>query len=985
MKLHSNLIRLAVAAVILSATLARAATFTVTSAGDTPDPIPGDGICGYPWWPFYLPCTLRAAIQEANASAGPTTIDFNIPTFPQGTVPTITPGSALPTIVRPVVIDGTTQGWLRGPHRVEINGANVHGGGHGLSISAGSSHVRGLVINRFMLAGVYLDARGGNFLEANLIGTNVDGTAALGNGTGVIITQSSPNNTIGGVGARRNVISGNADLGIILISDGNSVFGNFIGTNAAGTAAMPNGEGTRIFSGGNLIGGTGPATGNLISGNRNTGVRFFGPNARGNQVLGNFIGTDISGTVLLSNSIGVSLEGAPNNTVGGTVAQARNVISANQVGVSVSGVGATGNQVQGNFIGTTASGTVGLGNGYGVSIEQASNNIIGGTVAGVPNVISSNSIGVSISGVGATGNLVQGNLIGTNAAGIGRLPNGYGVYLQDASSNLIGGTLAAARNLISGNSNGLRIVGSNATGNLVQGNFIGTDPSGTGRVPNSFGVYVTGSNNLIGGTAAGAGNVISGNGGLVILDGIGLQIGGTGNQVQGNLIGTDVTGIVALSNRYFGVSVGGSSNIIGGTAAGAANVISGNGDDGILISGTGHQVQGNLIGTNAAGTAGLPNANGVHIENASNCVVGPGNAISGNQGSGVAITSLNSSTTSNQVVGNLIGTDATGTIALGNMQNGVVINGPNQDIVASDNIVGGSGPGARNIIAGNALNGVRILGRGARSNQLLGNFIGTNQGGTAALANALRGVQIDAAPNNILSRNVISGNQAEGIRIRDPGATGNVVRGNMIGTDVSGTGALGNGADGVHVDGQPNNTIGGTADGDGNVIAFNGFMPDPASARAGVYIEGDTAIGNGILSNSIFGNAGLGIDLDPIGVNPNTPGGPHLGPNNHQNFPVVASATSDGSQTIIQGSLNSTANTTFRLEFFSNPSCDPSGFGQGQTFVGSTTAATDDNGDASFSLTFPTAVAIGQLVTATATDAGNNTSEFSQCAAVTPM
>ncbi len=265
-----------------------------------------------------------------------------------------------------------------------------------------------------------------------------------------------------------------------------------------------------------------------------------------------------------------------------------------------------------------------------------------------------------------------------------------------------------------------------------------------------------------------------------------------------------------------------------------------------------------------------------------------------------------------------------------------------------------------------------------------GNFIGTNQDGTAALANALRGVQIDSAPNNTLARNVISGNQAEGIRIRDPGATGNVMRGNFIGTDPTGTVALGNGYDGIHVDGQPNNTIGGTADGDGNVIAFNGLVPDPASARAGVYIEGDTAIGNAILSNSIFGNAGLGIDLDPIGVNPNTPGGPHVGPNNHQNFPVVASATSDGTQTIIQGSLNSTANSTFRLEFFSNSSCDPSGFGQGQTFVGSTSAATDDNGDASFSVTFPTAVAIDQLITATATDPGNNTSEFSQCAAVTP-
>ncbi len=760
MKLHSSLIRLAAVGVIFWAMLAGAATFTVTSAGDTPDPIPGDGICGYPWWPYYLPCTLRAAIQEANASRTvPTTIDFNIPTFPQGTVPTITPGSALPTIVRPVVIDGTTQGWFRGPHRVEIDGANARGA-YGLWITAGDSRVRGLVINRFAAGGIALDSRGGNVLDSNFIGTNVDGTAALANGfDGVFISQSSPNNTIGGAGARRNIISGNHDSGLSISSSGNTVFGNFIGTNAAGTASIPNGNGISIFSGGNnLIGGTTPDARNLISGNREAGIHIFA--ATGNQVQGNFIGTDVTGTVLLSNSKGVFLEGAPSNTVGGKVAEARNVISANQTGVAISGVGATGNQVQGNFIGTTATGTVGLGNSYGVSIDQASNNIVGGTAAGARNLISGNSFGMFISGFNATGNLVQGNFIGTNAAGTARLPNEYGVLVQEASSNLIGGTAAGARNVISGNRSALGIGGLNAMGNLVQGNFIGTDPSGTGRVPNAFGINISAPNNLIGGSAANAGNVISGNGGVEILDGIGIDISGAGNQVQGNLIGTDVTGAAALPNGYHGVSVRGSANLIGGIAAGAGNVISGNGGAGLLISGAGNQVQGNLIGTNAAGTAGLPNGGGVQVESASNCVVGPGNVISGNQANGVAITSFNGSTTSNQVVGNLIGTDATGTVALGNMQNGVVINGPSQNIAASDNIIGGSGPGARNIISGNALNGVRILGRGARSNRLQGNFIGTNQDGTAALANALRGVQIDSAPNNTLARNVISGNQA---------------------------------------------------------------------------------------------------------------------------------------------------------------------------------------------------------------------------------
>src|SRR5262249_26552620 len=148
-------------------------------------------------------------------------------------------------------------------------------------------------------------------------------------------------------------------------------------------------------------------------------------------------------------------------------------------------------------------GTAGLGNSYGISIEQASNNIVGGTAGGARNLISNNSIGVFISGFNATGNQVQGNFIGTNAAGTGRLPNGYGVTVEDASNNVIGGTAAGARNVISGNANGLRIAGLDATGNLVQGNFIGTDPSGTGSVPNSFGISLSAPNNTIGGTAAG--------------------------------------------------------------------------------------------------------------------------------------------------------------------------------------------------------------------------------------------------------------------------------------------------------------------------------------------------------------------------------------------------------------------------------------------------------------------------------------------------
>ena len=175
--------------------------------------------------------------------------------------------------------------------------------------------------------------------------------------------------------------------------------------------------------------------------------------------------------------------------------------------------------------------------------------------------------------------------------------------------------------------------------------------------------------------------------------------------------------------------------------------------------------------------------------------------------------------------------------------------------------------------------------------------------------------------------------------------------------------------------GSPSNTIGGMVPGAANIIAYNGNF--------GVGLAFD-ATGNAILSNAIFANVpffsseALGIDLDlfgftHVGVLPNDPGDGDTGSNNFQNFPVLTSATTGG----VEGTLNSTPNTTFRLEFFANSVCDPSGFGEGETFLGSTTSTTDGSGNTNFTAIFP--VPLGDIVTATATDPNNNTSEFSAC------
>lgn len=259
-----------------------------------------------------------------------------------------------------------------------------------------------------------------------------------------------------------------------------------------------------------------------------------------------------------------------------------------------------------------------------------------------------------------------------------------------------------------------------------------------------------------------------------------------------------------------------------------------------------------------------------------------------------------------------------------------------------------------------------------------GNFIGTDVTGTADLGNSGSGIRLDA-PNNIVggrtpeARNIISGNES-GMRIE---GEGNLVQGNFIGTDVTGTADLGNFGYGVLLADVDDTTIGGAMDGAGNVIAFNGY--------AGVTVSGTSnavfGTSNAILSNSIFANTDLGIDLKPDGVTPNDPGDSDAGANNLQNFPVLTSATTDGS-TIIEGMLNSTPNTEFNLEFFSNSACDPSGQGEGETLLGSTDVATDVSGDVSFAVTFPVTVPPGEFISATATDPNNNTSEFSQCVEV---
>jgi VCBS repeat protein/all-beta uncharacterized protein/S-layer family protein/BACON domain-containing protein len=473
--------------------------------------------------------------------------------------------------------------------------------------------------------------------------------------------------------------------------------------------------------------------------------------------------------------------------------------------------------------------------------------------------------------------------------------------------------------------------------------------------------------------------------GLVInrYKGVGISIKTNGsNVIEGNYVGIDVLGNTDLGNNMGGVEIiGTTGNIIGGTTAEARNVCSGNGFDGVSFLGDENHLQGNYIGTNAAGTAALRNSTGVSVNGENNVIggttAGARNLLSGHDLGSTAVQIVLVESTGNLVQGNFIGTNPSGTSAVAN-STGV------QVWSATNNTIGGTTVAARNIVSGNGHLGISMLASGP-GNLIQGNFIGTDVNGTATLNNSQTGITfisdaVGATVGGAVSgaRNIISGNNGSGIAIGDPSeglTTTNVVQGNFIGTDVTGLVSLSNLEDGINV---PANAHGNRIE--NNRIAFN--------LRSGVCIPSGGAAGRriSIKSNSIYSNSVLGVDLGAAGVTANDPGDPDVGPNNLQNFPVLTSVTSTGGITHIVGSLSSTPNTDFFIQFFSGPQCAGSNPGQGQQVLTLPILyrTGPDNGNphgvAPIDLTLTTTVT--GWVNALARDPSGNTSEFSSCAQV---
>jgi hypothetical protein len=555
--------------------------------------------------------------------------------------------------------------------------------------------------------------------------------------------------------------------------------------------------------------------------------------------------------------------GTPNSAVTGNNSVHNLVIDGTGAGAGVDGLtlaaGSSGSTIRGLVIDS-------FGTGNAILISNSKNNIIAGNFIGTDNnggfnAAAANNVGVSLFA------LVAGD---------------------DISGNQIGGSTPADRNVISNNTSReialFSVAGTTTTGILVQNNYLGMNAAGTTAIGGGQGVLISGiqgatiggASGSLGGSCSGVCNLIAGSAGsagLVINDAT-----SSGNLIQGNFFGTDVTGTLARSNgSAANINISATSTVtIGGTAAGTGNLISG------------ETVQGK----------------GILIDSG---VVGPVN-----------------------IQGNFIGTTTTGNATLGNGGAGISITG-------STNVnIGGTTAAARNVIGGNGNGG---------SPKLPGIFLEGN------------------GPANATA----------------------VIQGNNIGIGADGTSNVGNIGNGIDFTaGSTGSTVGASTSGGlgGNIIAFNGAG---RTNGAGVAVAGGTQAK--IFSNSIFSNTGattgIGIDLSATGSATDGPTANDAcdgdtGGNNLQNFPILTGASSTGASITIVGTLNSTASTTFTIEFFANSSGS-----QGRTRLGSTSTTTNGACNGSFNATLAAVVSAGVNITATATDPSGNTSEFSAAFATT--
>jgi len=681
--------------------------------------------------------------------------------------------------------------------------------------------------------------------------------------------------------------------GIFTIGDEITIQGNFIGIGPDGVAG-PNGTGISMLNSvNNQIGGVLPGDRNVISGN-NVGIDFE-PGSGQSVVEGNFIGTDPDGTQALGNKFNVQIRGSIENRIGGSTPEQRNIIA-------------------------------------GAFFEQTD-----GVRTGGSGVVLTSGTTTSNTTVNSTANIITGNYIGTDVTGEVSLANERGgvLLLFGSSGNRIGGESSGERNIISGNGQyGVYLQGSEnslVNNNLIQGNFIGVDVTGSSSLPNDVGVWLLEENNsnIIGtdGSANG-GNVISGNNnaGIVVIE-------GENNIIRGNLIGTDAQGGSAISNSI-GIEIRGAGGTVGGTTPGSRNVISGNSSTGLYLNeAVNVSVTGNYVGLDNSGENAIEGqSQGIRISGGSDHKI-TGNTISGNEGYGVRIdNSVQSGAGAENVVvsGNMIGPDPSGLVNIGNVRDGIILIG------SSNNIIGGETEADRNIISGNGggFEGFFVRSTGifltsaSNNNTVIGNYIGSNNSGEFVQE---------------------FGNSSHGILI-DSGSSGNVIG---LGQDGSGI---------------------------GNVITGNGI-----NVNANGITISDNSLQNRISGNQIFSNGAIGIDLENDGITANDDGDSDTGPNELQNYPEIVNSIYDSAaeELKIEYSVSSDIaeiEYPLTIEFYLDD-----GTRQGKVLLGSDTYESANAGNLReivIPLTDASLISIGDNITSVAISNDGNTSEFSALSTV---
>lgn len=725
------------------------------------------------------------------------------------------------------------------------------------------------------------------------------------------------------------------------------------------------------------------------------GVRVTGSR---NLIRASFVGTDATGTQAAGNAEqGIFVLNGAENRIGGPFPEDQNLVSGNvKDGVNLFGETADGNVVQGNLVGTDASGTLDLGNGF-VGIR-----IAGGADANLAlqNVVSGQDVtGIEINQPETVGNVLTQNLIGTDTSGLAAIPNAnFGVAIFNSIDNLVSSNVVAASTL-----HGVFVSGADASGNYIVSNRIGTDATGTRPLGNTaFGIMVANGahNNLIGTDGDGIddeseGNLISGNGS----GGVWFTHADTRHNVlAGNRIGTDLAGTGPLGNGDTGVEIsdGAHHQTIGGAGDFEGNLISANVTGGIWIHSGAHSnsVQGNQIGTTIDPDVDLGNGgSGILIQNASNNLIGETPTISlprdfdtqqGTNGlfyeayadhrmtnvlnrrPSAAIEQLPLVPSETKFAGDAVHTGPSfqGTnggfpyLQLDETTNTLILhNGTG----GSDLGTGTSHLGASLAFVAPAAGEYRFSGSFARANtfRLAGNGVDVA---------VIRGEDVDnplfsanISPDHIVNQGEeFDGTGVANFSVNVPLEQDEVVR--FV------TFADAQGQDGTFdaIAFKLDVFNAGLA---GNLIAFN--------VRSGVQITNENTTfsgsGNAIRGNSIHSNTGLGIDLGGDGVTPNDPLDEDGSPNDFQNFPEIQSVVS-GAVTQISGTLGSQQDQTYLLDFYAN---DTTALAEGKRYLGSTTVTTDLLGVGAFAVSLDTETSPTDFITATATDPAGNTSEFS--------